>query len=121
MNSIIYKITNNLNNEVYFGSTIQTLKARIYDHKKHYNQFLKNKKKRGWCQSYQIIMDDNYKAEEIEDYPFASLKELRQREDHYILNYDNINDKRAHNTPEEKKTKKAIADKRRYLQNKLNN
>ena len=106
---IIYKITNNLYNETYYGSTIQTLKERINEHKRHFNQFLDDKTQ--WCQSFQIIMDGNYKVEKIEDYPCNSLRELQQREDYYIVNYENINHRRAHNTLEEKKAKKKKSSK----------
>ncbi len=114
-NGVIYKITNNLYNEVYYGSTIRKLKDRINEHKRHFNLFVKNNI--GWCQSYQIIMDDNYKVEKIEDYPCNSIRELEKREDYYILNFDNINDKRAHNTLEEKKAKKAVAAHNRHIKN----
>ena len=112
---IIYKITNNLYNETYYGSTIETLNQRMIAHKKNYNLFLKNKPR--WCQSFQIIMDDNFKAEKIEDYPCNSLRELQKREDYYIINFDNINHKRAHNTSEEKKAIRAIADQKRHQNN----
>ena len=114
-NSIVYKITNNLYNETYYGSTIQTLKDRIKEHKRHFNRFLDDKT--NWCQSYQIIMDGNYKVEKVEDFPCNSLRELLQREDYYILNYDNINQNRSHNTPEERKAIRAIVDKIRHDKN----
>lgn len=111
----IYKITDNTNGNIYYGSTIQTLYERLGEHERHFNSFIRNKYR--WQQSFKIIMNNNYTIEKVEDYPCTSKRELTKREDYYIVNYNCINYRRAYNTPEEKKAIKAIADQKRHKKN----
>ena len=111
----IYKITNNFNSDIYYGSTIHTLNKRLGEHERKFTLFIRNKYH--WQQSFKILMNNDYTIEKIEDYPCNSLRELQQREDYYIVNYDCINYRRAHNTPEEKKAIRAIADQKRHKKN----
>ena len=111
----IYKITDNTNGNIYYGSTIQTLYKRLGEHDRKLTLFIRNKYP--WQQSFKIIMNNNYTIEKVEDYPCTSKRELTKREDYYIVNYNCINYRRAYNTPEEKKAKKAIANYNRYKKN----
>ena len=61
----IYKLVCNITNEIYYGSTIQTLEKRLISHKT-----------RKSCVSRNIINRDNYKIELIKDYPCNNLKEI---------------------------------------------
>ena len=69
----IYKIVCNITNEIYYGSTIQTLEKRLISHKT-----------RKSCVSRNIINRDNYKIELIKDYPCNSRYELEKEEGKYI-------------------------------------
>ena len=44
-NGKIYKITNNINNECYVGSTIKELRIRMFAHIANYKMWLKDKTK----------------------------------------------------------------------------
>ena len=89
-NGKIYKITNLDNNEVYIGSTIQTLPQRKAQHKTHKNTETKNF---NW---------DNIKMELIKLYPCENEIELRMEEQTYQNEYECVNKIKAYRTPEEK-------------------
>lgn len=76
-NGKIYIISCSLGPEVYYGSTIQTLKKRMYFHKKM-----------RYCS--RLIFEkygfENCKIDLVEDYPCNSRKELEAREGWYIRN-----------------------------------
>jgi ribosomal protein S27AE len=80
VNGKIYKIVCNETNEVYYGSTILSLKDRIIKHKCSLK-----------CESRQIINRNNYYYELIEDYSCNNRKELETRERWYIENNKCIN------------------------------
>ena len=79
-NGKIYKITNAVNNDIYVGSTVQTLeermrlhkvKAKIYPERKLYKRFFE-------------IGFDNFTIELIEQYPCKNKDELETKEFEYI-------------------------------------
>lgn len=72
----MYKLTNTIDDELYVGSTIQTLKQRMYNHNKH------RKKKSHWkvYKHLNQIGWGNVSIELIEDYPCNSKKKLLKRE-----------------------------------------
>ena len=76
----IYKIVDNTNNNIYIGSTIQTLKERLRCHEKDLDSSSKS-----------IIDNGDYDILLIENYPCESKKELEAREGFYIRNNDCIN------------------------------
>ena len=78
-NGKIYKIVCNETNEVYYGSTIESLTDRIRKH---------NDKS---CRSRQIISRNNYYYKLIEDYSCNNKYELNTRERWYIENNNCIN------------------------------
>ena len=85
----IYKITDNTNNNKYIGSTCKTLKNRLAVHKSHYKYFLK-----GLCnnvKSFDIIKNENYKIELLENCDIKTKKELLERERFYIENNNCLN------------------------------
>ena len=104
----IYKLIDNTNENIYYGSTIQTLKERLRGHNKDLKYFILKREKSFWCQSNKILMNNDYKIELIEDYPCNNKKELNRREDYFIQNFNCINTRSAYNTPEQRKEKKRL-------------
>ena len=105
----IYKIVCNITNEVYYGSTINTLKRRLQNH---------TAKTKRPCMSKQILDRGDYKIELIKDYPCNNEEELRWEERRIIDNNICINKFLPIITEEEKIEKKSIASKNWYNKNK---
>ena len=66
-NGKIYKIVCNITNEVYYGSTILSLKQRETLHKSNLKRYENNFGKN--CAAYQIIKRGDYEFILIENYP----------------------------------------------------
>ena len=105
----IYKIVCNITNEIYIGSTIETLNRRLTNHK------VKTKRP---CMSKQILDRGDYKIELIKDYPCNNEEELKWEERKYIDNNICINKFSPIITEEEKIERKNIAHKNWYNKNK---
>jgi len=87
-NGKIYKITDNTNGNVYYGSTQKTINARLSDHKYDY----KRREKEGYVRkSCEIIENGDYTMELVENFPCSTRKELEERESYYINNFECIN------------------------------
>ena len=78
----IYKIIDNTNGNIYIGSTTKTLEERLRKHKSDSN-----------CVSRNIIKNNDFKIELIENYPCENKKQLLERERYYIENNECINKK----------------------------
>lgn len=78
----IYKLVDRTNGNIYIGSTINTLNYRLRGHKKSYKIHKKGKCKS--TTSFEIIENNNYYIELIEDYPCNNRYELEQRERFHI-------------------------------------
>lgn len=87
----IYKIVNNDNDLVYYGSTIQLLCNRMAQHRKHLNCLSKNMN----LSNSKIIL--------VENYPCNSKEELESRERFYIENNNCINKNKPNRTEEDLK------------------
>jgi hypothetical protein len=85
----IYKIVDNTNNNVYIGSTCKTLKYRLSKHKCNYKIFLKGLY--GNTKSFDIIKNDDYKIELLEDCNIKTKQELLSRERYFIQNNNCVN------------------------------
>jgi len=83
--SIIYKIYDNTNGNVYYGSTYNLLRVRIQGHRDDAKIDTKN------CASKQIILNGNYSYSMVEPYPCNSKQELHTRERYWIENFDCVN------------------------------
>tara|TARA_R110002073_G_scaffold289_3_gene2983 strand:+ start:339 stop:812 length:474 start_codon:yes stop_codon:yes gene_type:complete len=79
-NGKIYKITCEETKLIYYGSTVQTLKKRLSQHKEH-----KDKKK---YTTNQMTKPEIYL---VEDFPCDTKRKLETRERYYIQNNDCIN------------------------------
>jgi hypothetical protein len=110
VNGKIYKIVCNETNEVYYGSTILSLKDRIIKHKCSLK-----------CESRQIINRNNYYYELIEDYSCNNRKELETRERWYIENNKCINKIIPTRTLKEyyQENKEKILEKKKIITNKI--
>lgn len=95
INGKIYKLIDNTNNNIYIGSTIQTLKKRLNCHIKHNNNNSSN-----LCSGL-IIKNGDYQIILIEDYPCNNKRELEFREQYYIDNNKCINIKNAYTDQKE--------------------
>ena len=84
-NGIIYRIYDNTNGDVYYGSTANVLRWRMGKHKSG------AKIEKDKCKSKSIILNDDYVYSEVEKYPCNSKKELEIRERYYIENFTCIN------------------------------
>jgi hypothetical protein len=85
----IYKLICNKTNNVYYGSTSQSLMKRRDNHRQQYKQYLKGKC--NFITSFEIIKDDDFIIELVESIEFNDKKELIARERYYIQNNDCVN------------------------------
>jgi hypothetical protein len=88
-NAKIYKIVDKTNNNLYIGSTIQSLKNRLSNHEYDYKKYLIGK--RYYISSFKILENNNYSIELIEAYPCESKAELEKREGFYIKSIECVN------------------------------
>jgi len=98
----IYKIVCNITNEIYVGSTINTLNVRLGHHKKNN------------CISRQILERGDYKILLIENYPCKTKQDLLWRERDYIEKLDCINEKKPIITIDERKEKQKMLSKKQH-------
>ena len=85
----IYQIVDNTNNNKYIGSTCKTLKYRLSKHECDYKRFLKGIFNN--VTSFDIIKNNNYKIELLEDCNIKTKQELLERERFYIENNECVN------------------------------
>ena len=122
-NGKIYKIVDNINQNVYIGSTCKTLKTRLTNHKGSYKLFLK-----GLCnnvRSFDILKNNDYKIELLENCDIKTKQELLARERFYIDNNECVNKIIPGRTQKEyRETKKQIRNEERthydIIKNKMN-
>ena len=88
-NGKIYKIINRETDDVYYGSTIQTIKNRFTDHKKNYKVYLNDKY--DYVTSFEIVKYSSCKIVLVENFPCKSRYELEVRERYYIEKYKCVN------------------------------
>jgi hypothetical protein len=85
----IYKVFNTINDEIYVGSTVQSLSDRLIKHKddvranKEYQTTI--------CKLMTELGQDNFFIELIEDYPCTSRQELNAREGFWIKQIGTVN------------------------------
>lgn len=85
--AIIYAITDLSTNKVYIGSTTLPLNNRIQYHISAYNRYIKtNGNSKNYCSSFEILMNNNYKASIVEHFPCSCKCDLEDRELFHIQN-----------------------------------
>ena len=77
-NGMIYKLVNDVNDDIYIGSTTQTLPKRLGNHKAKYKCYLNEKC--DFITSFNIIKYQSCKIILIEEFPCKSKIELEKRE-----------------------------------------
>ena len=88
-NAKIYKITNDYNDDIYVGSTCDTLNRRFIRHKVE-SKWERNKK----TLFYQLINEigfTRFRIELVEDFPCNDKYQLRQHEGYYIRKIGTLN------------------------------
>ena len=85
----IYKITNDYNDDIYIGSTCDTLVKRFSKHKKDINN--EEKKHRKLYVLMNEIGFDRFRIQLICDYPCEDKYQLRQKEGEYIRQMGTLN------------------------------
>lgn len=87
----IYCIRSFQTDDVYVGSTTQTLAQRLGKHREDYKRYLKNSKH--YVTSFELLKYDDYYIELITLYPCSCKAELDAEEGHYIRYWDCVNKK----------------------------
>ena len=87
----IYKILNNIDDEIYVGSTTETLGQRMAKHR----AARKSKPQYKLYKHMNELGVDNFYIELIENYPCNDVYELRAREGYYIREIGTLNTKVA--------------------------
>ena len=88
-NAKIYQIVDNINDNKYIGSTCKTLKTRLSEHKSDYKRFLKGLYHN--VKSFDIIKNNDYNIELLEDCDIKTKNELLARERFFIENNECLN------------------------------
>ena len=89
MIGLIYKIFDNTNGNVYYGSTTDTISRRMTGHKAKYKEWVAGK--RSNCKSFDIIKNADYSYSLVEQVECENKMELLQRERWYIENNECVN------------------------------
>ena len=109
MKGIIYKIEGY--GLTYYGSSIQNLDERKYNHK---SQFKNRDKGRNYCSSWIIFeKGDDWTMKQIEEIEFEDIDELRLKEAYYQKNNECVNKCKLKTKDEMKEYKKEWAEKDR--------
>ena len=85
----IYKITSDQTDDIYIGSTEETLEIRLMNHKSDYKRWLDGNHK--YLTSYEILKYDDCKITLLESSDFVSKEDLRKLEGQYIRNNKCVN------------------------------
>ena len=119
----IYFIGNYVDNDIYIGSTTQTLTKRFQNHKDCINHTEKIERK--LYAKMREVGKEHFYIEEIEKFPCSTTEELRKRERHYIIERQPILNKAIPTRTKEEltqtqeyKDKKKEQDRNWYLNNK---
>lgn len=96
-NGKIYMIMTENSNDIYIGSTTQTIKRRLEEHESRFRQGIQ------YCSSQEILKQGNYKIVLIKNFACNSLLELETEETKFQKDLVCVNKVRARITDEEKK------------------
>jgi len=96
----IYIIRSSCTSDVYIGSTDETLRIRLQKHENDFRSYLNEKQH--YMTSYELICQDDYRIELLEEMQFDDKSELVAIEQQYIMADPNAVNKNLSNniTPE---------------------
>ena len=89
MKGYIYKIYDNTNGNVYYGSTKEKVSSRIAKHRYDHKKYLEGKNH--YVRSFDILKNNDYSYSVIEEIDYENKWELHNKERFYIENNDCIN------------------------------
>ena len=112
----IYKLSCNVTNKIYIGSTTQSLNSRLSQHKYFYNQYLSGEKI--YYSSFEILKNNNYEIHLIEKCP---VNELKNKEKYYIKYLINVVNKNIPNRKIKEYYLDNIREYKKYYQKNKNN
>lgn len=98
-NAKIYKIVSNINDDVYYGSTVESLSNRLAKHRAAYKHYLAGKSR--YITSFKILETNDYDIVLVEKVNCNSKEELHQKERFYIENNACVNKVRPNRTVKE--------------------
>lgn len=88
--AIIYKVVCNKTSNVYYGSTTNDIKTRMYYHKSQYKRYKQGKRK--YKDTISVILELNdYSVSIVEKIQYNEYKEVLNREGFYIEKFDCVN------------------------------
>jgi hypothetical protein len=115
----IYSIRSFQTDDIYIGSTTQTLAQRLGKHRTKYKLYLKGKYH--YVTSFELLKYDDYYIELITLYPCSCKAELEAEEGHYIRDWDCVNKTIPGRTQKQyyidNRDKKLEYHKQRYINN----
>ena len=86
----IYKIVNDENDFVYYGSTKQKLSQRMAVHRSSFKRY-EDQKSKMYCSSYEVLKSHNPQIILVEETDCENKEQLRARERHYIETCECVN------------------------------
>jgi len=98
-NGKIYKIYSYENDDIYYGSTCETLSRRLAGHKRNFKKYKEGNY--SYTRSFKILEYESAKIELVENFCCNSKEELLQREGYYIRNNNCVNKNIAGRTKKE--------------------
>ncbi len=78
----IYKITSAQTNDIYIGSTRRALNLRLNEHRMKFKMYMHGRY--GYTTSFNIIMYDDHKIEQIAEFQCETLEQLYEMENMLI-------------------------------------
>jgi hypothetical protein len=87
MKGIIYAIKSKQTDNIYIGSTLNTIKERMKNHRGDYNKYKLGTHR--YMTSFKLLEYDDYYYEIIEELDINDKKELHKKEGEYQLNTNN--------------------------------
>ena len=93
MIGFVYKIFDNTNGNVYYGSTIETISRRMTHHRSKYKTWVAGNggKCKSFCKSFDILKNNDYSYSLVEQVEYENKMELLRRERFWIENNECVN------------------------------
>ena len=108
----IYAIRSYKTDDVYIGSTTQTLAQRLGKHRAKYRRWIN--KIECYYTSFEIVKYGDEYIELVEEYPCENVDQLRKKEGEIIRSIENCINKRIENRTKQEYYKDTIENRRKY-------